>query len=56
MEIEAIEKTHTETTLEMENLGIRTAIRDASITKRKSLKYRRYHRRNSYIIQRKCQA
>ena len=34
MEIETIEKTHTETILDMKNLGNRARIRDARITNR----------------------
>jgi hypothetical protein len=51
MELETIKKSQRETTLELENLGKRSGVRDASITKqntrdrRENLRCRRYHRK-----------
>jgi chromosome segregation ATPase len=48
MEIETIKKSQRETTLEIENLGKRLGVIDASITNRirESLRGRRYHRKH----------
>jgi hypothetical protein len=51
MEIKTIRKSESEATLEIENLGKRSGVTDASITnrirdRREYLKCRRYHRRN----------
>jgi prefoldin subunit 5 len=49
--IETIKKSQRETTLELENLGKRSGVIDASITiriqeRRKNLRGRRYHRKH----------
>ena len=51
IEIEIIKKSQMEATLEMENLGKRSGVTDASITniirdRRENLRYKRYHRRH----------
>ena len=48
MEIETIKKSQRETTLEIENLGKRLGVIDASIMNRirESLRGRRYHRKH----------
>ena len=48
LEIETIKKSQRETTLEMENLGKRSGVIDASITNRvqEIEEYRRYHRKH----------
>jgi prefoldin subunit 5 len=52
MEIETINKSQRETTLKIENLGKRSGVIDACITKqntrdrRENLRYRRYHRKH----------
>ena len=60
MEIETIKKkSQRETTLEIENLGKRSGVIDASITNRiqeieRNLRGRRYHRKRCHSSQRKC--
>ena len=51
MEIETINKSQRETTMELENLGKRLEVTDASITNRiqeieENLRCRRYHRKH----------
>jgi len=50
MEIETIKKSQRETTLEIENLGKRSRVIDASISnrrdRRENLRGRRYHRKH----------
>jgi uncharacterized protein YlxW (UPF0749 family) len=61
MEIETIKKSQMETTLEVENLGKRWGIIDASKhhqqntrDKRENLRFRRYRRKHWHNSQRKC--
>ena len=51
MELETVKKSQRETTLELENLGTRSGVIDASITKKmqqieESLRCRRYYRKH----------
>ena len=60
MEIETIKKSQKDPILELENLGKRSGVRDASITKqntrdrRENLRCRKFHREHGHNNQRKC--
>jgi hypothetical protein len=59
MEIETIKKSQRESNLELENLGKKSGVIDASITnriqeRRENLRCRRYHRKHWHNNQRKC--